>query len=427
MAISVAGSSPRVRGTANRRRCVGKNRRFIPAGAGNRRHGSDRPVPPAVHPRGCGEQRCLVTQGWRQDGSSPRVRRTDLHGKVAPTQHRFIPAGAGNSAGRIVSILDGPVHPRGCGEQGDDTAVTVSATGSSPRVRGTGGKALDLIRGKRFIPAGAGNSAPPCRRSRPRSVHPRGCGEQYVMEFTVIDRAGSSPRVRGTGPGNPRAQQARRFIPAGAGNRADRDAVIRRNPVHPRGCGEQSPRRLNEIPGGGSSPRVRGTGRRCRRGGSSHRFIPAGAGNSQETGLAVTARSVHPRGCGEQSATNADLALTDGSSPRVRGTGRWFASGGGHERFIPAGAGNRFPASRRKQMPAVHPRGCGEQVGFASADVREAGSSPRVRGTAGKARSCRSMIRFIPAGAGNRCAPVGTLTSGAVHPRGCGEQLVDCQ
>ena len=96
-ARTIAGSSPRVRGTAARCRIS---------------HGSD-----AVHPRVCGEQRLV-----QMCVTSPPV-----HPRVCGEQ--YIISGRGR---------DTPVHPRVCGEQVRRTGIVPPGIGSSPRVRGTG-------------------------------------------------------------------------------------------------------------------------------------------------------------------------------------------------------------------------------------------------------------------------------------------------
>ena len=75
--------------------------------------------------------------------------------------------------------------------------------------------------------------------------------------------SGSSPRVRGTLPIKSCLAIQRRFIPAGAGNTNDSLKLQTETPVHPRGCGEHpSVPRFSTIRRG-SSPRVRGTLSRC--------------------------------------------------------------------------------------------------------------------------------------------------------------------
>ncbi len=234
------------------------------------------------------------------------------------------------------------------------------------------------------------------------TVHPRGCGEQQDLENRNTTNVGSSPRVRGTGLRPRSALCGSRFIPAGAGNRRS----VQNGPVcltvHPRGCGEQMSRHVMPWIRFGSSPRVRGTGRRnaveCLR----VRFIPAGAGNSSGRARNTPSLTVHPRGCGEQCTSARRAASRSGSSPRVRGTDYEAQVRHPRPRFIPAGAGNRATPTAAVAAAPVHPRGCGEQSGVAGSGMGRSGSSPRVRGTAGAHGRARAFSRFIPAGAGNR-------------------------
>ena len=213
--------------------------------------------------------------------------------------------------------------------------------------------------------------------------------------------AGSSPRVRGTfllclryttkprfipaGAGNMhRCRHGAcegRFIPAGAGNICRRTGGWRRISVHPRGCGEHKDMVLVPAPMAGSSPRVRGTCGRERANGGHERFIPAGAGNIYPNHRTKNEGTVHPRGCGEHVGMEKAIRLPPGSSPRVRGTWPLPGRGGPCSRFIPAGAGNILIHDLHVRIIPVHPRGCGEHEMMARRVVRYAGSSPRVRGT----------------------------------------------
>ena len=218
------------------------------------------------------------------------------------------------------------------------------------------------------------------------TVHPRGCGEQPSPRRLKSFFGGSSPRVRGTGLRSDRGFSGHRFIPAGAGNRATRPSRCRRWPVHPRGCGEPPITRYALQAPVGSSPRVRGTGRRDIRLGTRQRFIPAGAGNRWVGCGQAYETPVHPRGCREQGGDGQLAVAVDGSSPRVRGTGDTRAAAPPAGRFIPAGAGNRFRTRRGRAWCAVHPRGCGEQAVNPTPSACGNGSSPRVRGTGLSAR-----------------------------------------
>ena len=406
LAFVLAGSSPRVRGT--RRQRIGRRplMRFIPACAGNSCCGAATPWRCPVHPRVCGELVSGSNSQSSGRGSSPRVRGTHPHHGRQRVRLRFIPACAGNSAASIAFRIRATVHPRVCGELWWNDDTFPADDGSSPRVRGTPRAKRRLFAIARFIPACAGNSHLADRRedgragSSPRvrgtrqgvsggrrvvQVHPRVCGE-LSSPVAPIPRgrrfipacAGNSawacagtgrrtvhPRVCGELPPPHRLRGAtERFIPACAGNSAPACVYGRLQPVHPRVCGElelQALRALrhrrfipacagNSLPAlranvsaTGSSPRVRGT-----------RKTPC-------VGLASCA--VHPRVCGElQDAVDVGLHV-GGSSPRVRGTRTklacWCAAW------------------------TVHPRVCGELDSLRVLPHALFGSSPRVRGTRG--------------------------------------------
>ncbi len=442
-APSVAGSSPRVRGTLCALDVSAACRRVIPAGAGNARSKAQPSTSHSGHPRGCGERPETMLAAARLTGSSPRVRGTLHHGRVATVDDRVIPAGAGNAQSPTHLAFCTTGHPRGCGERSDRARVGVEEL--------------------RVIPAGAGNAAAQNSRLRAVSGHPRGCGERFENGFADPTDDGSSPRVRGTRISRTTTRSPRRVIPAGAGNASEGQAMRRNGSGHPRGCGE---RRSGDHPprgAGGSSPRVRGTPRpppACRR---LPRVIPAGAGNAGPVVLGSKKTAGHPRGCGERLPRLYPPLAPAGSSPRVRGTRPAQFAPALHRRVIPAGAGN----AERHAAPAAaqtgHPRGCGERLQLhplphdpagssprvrgtlrhagrdeadqrvipagagnaghrMSFDAETGGSSPRVRGTRPGGSGCRTTARVIPAGAGN-ATPSGIRSSQPPgHPRGCGER-----
>ncbi len=97
------------------------------------------------------------------------------------------------------------------------------------------------------------------------------------------------------------------------------------------------------FPHRGSSPRMRGTDHPHLREVRGERFIPAHAGNSTAAPPITACAPVHPRACGEPTATKMPLASNTGSSPRMRGTVGGVVGIGHGDRFIPAHAGNRTP------------------------------------------------------------------------------------
>ena len=192
--------------------------------------------------------------------------------------------------------------------------------GSSPRVRGTVVRERPPVHLERFIPACAGNSFRDIIEHFIGAVHPRVCGEQYTCRVWTFPASGSSPRVRGTGDRIDPATQCQRFIPACAGNRSSATLIRPVIAVHPRVCGEQLQDQADSVQQFGSSPRVRGTVFQRVAQGGFQRFIPACAGNSEGTAAQDTGHSVHPRVCGEQLVSSACCSSKVGSSPRVRGT-----------------------------------------------------------------------------------------------------------
>ena len=228
-----------------------------------------------------------------------------------------------------------------CGEQVLPGGSTCALPGSSPRVRGTATKSGSFPLSQRFIPACAGNSLSVGVCKMRRSVHPRVCGEQPQLAESIVDIDGSSPRVRGTAALRANKFQFNRFIPACAGNSNGQTRTVCDTSVHPRVCGEQPFASSQTIMAFGSSPRVRGTVPNTSESPILMRFIPACAGNSHPSQSFTRCPSVHPRVCGEQSADTGVQRHRPGSSPRVRGTGRRRLPAARVSRFIPACAGNR--------------------------------------------------------------------------------------
>ncbi len=335
---------------------------------------------------------------------------------------RFIPAGAGNTAWRPAQCRVRAVHPRWRGEHTVPKPTTFSLTGSSPLARGTLG-AMAWQRGlRRFIPAGAGNTGRSPSTDWTPAVHPRWRGEHPPGRSGSAACTGSSPLARGTHAEKKAYHLQERFIPAGAGNTWRGHEVGRTAAVHPRWRGEHSGRQRQQ----GLSPR----------------FIPAGAGNTFDDRNHAVMPAVHPRWRGEHSSTVQAQMRTRGSSPLARGTRFSVDTSLSQIRFIPAGAGNTADTLHDMITQSVHPRWRGEHVNTNPRIEQTAGSSPLARGTRSRTRS--TMVptpvhprwrgehwfpplpnlfptRFIPAGAGNTPTKSNASSSKPVHPRWRGE------
>ena len=91
------GSSPRVRGTHPLWRWPGVGRRIIPARAGNTVQCQSGLCHRTDHPRACGEHAAAAITACSIAGSSPRVRGTQADGYPDEVAGRIIPARAGNT------------------------------------------------------------------------------------------------------------------------------------------------------------------------------------------------------------------------------------------------------------------------------------------------------------------------------------------
>ena len=118
LAIRTIGSSPLTRGTLFQHFNLSLSQRFIPAYAGNSLRKDVHPERGTVHPRLRGELPCRANGCPCTVGSSPLTRGTQTIVFVFNGHGRFIPAYAGNSWVKTLSLLPSEVHPRLRGELG---------------------------------------------------------------------------------------------------------------------------------------------------------------------------------------------------------------------------------------------------------------------------------------------------------------------
>ena len=171
-------------------------------------------------------------------GLSPLARGTPPLRSSTRSISRFIPAGAGNSRSILLALFRLAVYPRWRGELCIKTSVKNFAVGLSPLARGTRTRDAPRFVGTRFIPAGAGNSHHDARATRQGSVYPRWRGELYINEVNLWKLYGLSPLARGTLFMRGSKSPRRRFIPAGAGNSGESGCVHQWSSVYPRWRGE---------------------------------------------------------------------------------------------------------------------------------------------------------------------------------------------
>ena len=88
------------------------------------------------HPRGCGENVCLLRRHCCQRGSPPRMR-GKLQWAGTPNLHgRITPADAGKTYDLRKNVAKFEDHPRGCGENAKRLSDGEPHPGSPPRMRG---------------------------------------------------------------------------------------------------------------------------------------------------------------------------------------------------------------------------------------------------------------------------------------------------
>ncbi len=114
---------------------------------------------PTVYPRWRGEHIDPEQQYAQTDGLSPLARGTLLCRFHITGLPRFIPAGAGNTTVQTAGYYFFAVYPRWRGEHLLLELVECCYSGLSPLARGTQRQVVAALRGRRFIPAGAGNTA----------------------------------------------------------------------------------------------------------------------------------------------------------------------------------------------------------------------------------------------------------------------------
>ena len=200
---------------------------------------------------------------------------------------------------------------------------------------------IDSLHGheRGLIPAHAGKTIRKMLTLRVGTAHPRACGENALKTGKGLDTKGSSPRMRGK-PRRLRTSRAGRgLIPAHAGKTPTTRATKSSNRAHPRACGENVVSVDYKQVNDGSSPRMRGKRQRFHGAGSISRLIPAHAGKTHLARFRLVCGWAHPRACGENKPTHFSTPPSSGSSPRMRGKQTALSSLDSALRLIPAHAG----------------------------------------------------------------------------------------
>ena len=293
--------------------------------------------------------------------------------------------------------------------------------GSSPLTRG---KRLATVRKGLWaglIPAHAGKTATSCGHCLPTTAHPRSRGENHRMNTRRRRKLGSSPLTRGKLHGWAFRSRCFRLIPAHAGKTAPSCVAVNRCAAHPRSRGE------NRLPSdwderrAGSSPLTRGKQVTILDRGHSLGLIPAHAGKTRRTTPSLSSPPAHPRSRGENLELRHDVGLEPGSSPLTRGKLGARSRDGHLGRLIPAHAGKTWSCRSRSACPSAHPRSRGENSAAFGWINGSLGSSPLTRGKLIHASDWIAPDRLIPAHAGKTHVMSRVTWRVTAHPRSRGE------
>ena len=150
----------------------------------------------------------------------------------------------------------------------------------------------------------------------------------------------------------------------------------------------------------GLSPRERGNPRKGQASAASFRSIPARAGEPSSKDCRPKIRSVYPRASGGTTASQGQLIMVEGLSPRERGNLAGDAVDVENRRSIPARAGEPRTGAFPRLRVQVYPRASGGTAIGLSTPTRVRGLSPRERGNQDCTRHRSILSRSIPARAG---------------------------
>ena len=333
-------------------------------------------------------------------GLSPPTRGNREQRELAKPDQGSIPAHAGEPSRCTPGRREARVYPRPRGGTSCAAIISRSVSGLSPPTRGNHGSP-DIRRGARgSIPAHAGEplSLPPPALSFAVYPRPRGGTSSGLWAYAGI--RGLSPPTRGNHRNNVIAAWRRRSIPAHAGEPLPPPPNQGRGRVYPRPRGGTRAHSGREDSWAGLSPPTRGNPelRRLRR--SHRRSIPAHAGEPRTSTATTESPTVYPRPRGGTVRAHPLRGRILGLSPPTRGNPFLGRPSGSLIRSIPAHAGEPSEAGTSERTASVYPRPRGGTV-CNNYNMRYFhGLSPPTRGNQGAKPPTAHGGRSIPAHAG---------------------------
>ena len=357
---------------------------------------------------------------YRPSGLSPRLRGNARPVVAGQNEIGSIPALAGERRHSQKPAEIYRVYPRACGGTNDSRHQIVGGWGLSPRLRGNVKSQDSGIPEDGSIPALAGERWIDTERDERRWVYPRACGGTASRCLPRPHSTGLSPRLRGNGKSHENTDCRAGSIPALAGERPNRRCRNRNIRVYPRACGgTASPWRIRGM-ARGLSPRLRGNAEHVAFGPELQGSIPALAGERPWPGLAIPVEWVYPRACGGTGRVIPGAVRGQGLSPRLRGNALTSPLTRSLIRSIPALAGERPGLGEIRENTRVYPRACGGTTTPECLIAAVRGLSPRLRGNGILPERQEPQAGSIPALAGERSSSTIQPFLCAVYPRACG-------
>ena len=260
-------------------------------------------------------------------------------GITRPDQRGSIPAYAGETVSGEGRVGVSQVDPRVCGGNLRSRILIPPTIGRSPRMRGKQIVDLSTLAARRSIPAYAGETHGYFTRGARLQVDPRVCGGNWAAGDAARAACGRSPRMRGKPDDWSGRLSKERSIPAYAGETYNSHRQYRYSTVDLRVCGgNYNTRRALQVMIG-RSPRMRGKRRRRPTHRSSSRSIPAYAGETWHDCTKTIWQTVDPRVCGGNVGKFSQIGGAGGRSPRMRGKLFLYLGASSLLRSIPAYAG----------------------------------------------------------------------------------------
>ena len=312
-----------------------------------------------------------------------------------------IPARAGETIGYKAPDPLGWVYPRTGGGNPFRSRRNRSAYGLSPHGRGKPRRAIQERQARRSIPARAGETVATSNQRTAPAVYPRTGGGNCAGQPVPSSRTGLSPHGRGKHVPGGKQRPAQRSIPARAGETGSGSAAGIANRVYPRTGGGNRYTPQVVLPSPGLSPHGRGKPLPTRSICGWTRVYPrTGGGNLDGTGLPTGVRGLSPHGRGKHSANPHFVQL---------------------KRSIPARAGETEPAAHQQPLPKVYPRtGGGNRVAGWLGALGLRSIPARAGETRLWSRRCRIRQVYPRTGGGNRttCGPLSIRKGLSPHGRG---------